>query len=499
MRLLYLLVCTSRAVPGCESDSNVPAVRNAIITMTSSKVGSPIALIFQQWTSQQLQRQKQSEDGGGGAQVNSIRSASSASYRILLQYSYSLQHRIQSAEPVDNPHLYRRAGVPTPAERATRDCVGGSETAWLLRLIELAARQNQVQSNEVKVIYVATRARTSGNLLIECLPQELQTRIQVVELASKNPWGWDSDDDNDNDKEEPCEEPSMEDGTASTATMRITRGANMKDLTTLHKHLKDQIMIGTETTGTTLSPVILIWQSLTPLFVVHGFDRFLRLLMEPFPTPCLQVWPVQVQTLTPKQHMQLEDSSNALLCMEGGEMTMIRQGIREPGKIIREQIPFRLHAIDLDDDDEEEEQELLIERCQFRRYRIVEGEEDVVDKTSGCTVPPTDDVHLRKGSGGTMMAAPTGTDRVPPGTGTTSSSSSSVSAGPGRPRIQLRMEEDNDVVVGRLGGTKTQDDVGFSTRDSVAQPIHRPRIYMQDDDPEFDDLDEEDPDDDLDI
>ena len=38
-----------------------------------------------------------------------------------------------------------------------------------------------------------------------------------------------------------------------------------------------------------------------------------------------------------------------------------------------------------------------------------------------------------------------------------------------------------------------------STESEPAQPSSRPRIYLQDDDPEYDDYDEEDPDDDLDL
>jgi hypothetical protein len=475
--------------------------------MTSNTVGSPIASIFQQWTAQQVSQQKQSEDDGAENTFSTKCSSSLSSYSILLQTSYTLQHRIQAAEPVDNPHLYRRAGVPTPAERAIRDSVGASETAWLLRLIELAAHQQQSaqHSNVVKVIYISTQSRTSGNTLIECLPQELKTRIQVVDLASENPWGWDtiSVDDNNCDDTGHCEETAVEDSGASATT---TDTINMKDLATVYQHLKDQIMIDNKPTNRRTSPPrILIWQSLTPLLAVHGFDRVLRLLMGSYPVPCLQVWPVNIQSLTPHQHRQLEDASNALLCMQGGEMTMIRQGVRERGKIIRGQIPFRLHVVDLEGNDNfcvDEEDEFLSIRCQFRRYRIVEGEEEVVDTMNSSEIPKTEDVPSMNGRGGTTMmdAPPSGTDRVPTGTGTTSSSSSQ--SGLGRPRVQLRMEEDNDVGVDRLSSGRNRQDnnVVVSKQDSTAQHnIHQPRIYMQDDDPEFDDLDEEDPDDDLDI
>jgi hypothetical protein len=57
-----------------------------------------------------------------------------------------------------------------------------------------------------------------------------------------------------------------------------------------------------------------------------------------------------------------------------------------------------------------------------------------------------------------------------------------------RPRVQLRLEEE-----------QSENVLMRASSNEVTEPSNRPRIYLQDDDPEFDDLDEEDPDDDLDI
>ena len=51
-------------------------------------------------------------------------------------------------------------------------------------------------------------------------------------------------------------------------------------------------------------------------------------------------------------------------------------------------------------------------------------------------------------------------------------------------KIELKLEDDNNEV---------------PKASQQSQTNNRPRIFLQDDDPEFDDLDEEDPDDDLDI
>lgn len=437
--------------------------------MSSKKLGSPLSSIFQQWTTQQQQKQKQQQDN-----PSSSSSFSASSYRILLQTSYSLQNRISAAEPVENPHLYRRAGVATPQDRATRDIYGdGETTGWLLRLVELAVKQQQQQQQQdtsndavtnnsttntdsiASVIFITTKRRPQNYSVIEELPDELQTKVKVIELASHDPFGWDSDSNDD-----------TEDAESGTTT-------NMNNLPQLYKRLQDEFR------KKDAGPIILIWQSLTPLILVHGFPKILRLLCA-LPT-CLQVWPVNATLLTPKQHAQLEDASNALLCMQGGEMTMIRQGVRERSNILREKLPFRLTPIFKDGQ---------------QRYRVVEGAENNEDNSwydvdhndgennndKGDTNNNNKDVN----ESNTNAVDKTGSIR--------SSTRGSKSRG-----VQLRIEEEDEGGSSSGGGRNERIVAKVSSEnDEVAAP-NRPRIYMQDNDPEFDDFDEEDPDDDLEI
>ncbi len=368
----------------------------------------------------------------------------------MLQTSYSLTTRITAAEPVENPHLYKRAGLATPPERAIRDIHGAGETAWLLRLVELATKQQQRQkasdsgssaSESVSIIYVTTKSRPQNYSLVEELPQDVRGKVQVLDLGSRDPFGWDE------------EEMTPGDGSAPFA--------NMNNLQEVYQRLKMEF--------NDRKSVILIWQSLTPLMVVHGFKKVLRLLCA-LP-PCLQIWPVNTQLMTPTQHAQLEDVSNAILHLQGGEMNIIRQGIRERGNVLRQKLPFQLEAI-------------ATGTHVGQRYRIVQESEDEERKNEG----DGDDhngkpVNVERDEYGS---------KVNKATPETTNKNKEVSRSDGRSRgAPLRIEE-ND------GGRNESPGGNLSSEQEPAAPS-RPRIYLQDDDPEFDDFDEEDPDDDLDI
>ncbi|CAJ1930548.1 unnamed protein product [Cylindrotheca closterium] len=348
--------------------------------MTSKKV-KPLASLFQQWSSQQ-QRESSS------AQENVPQS----SYRILIQSTHGLATRIQAAEAVENPQVYQRAGVPTPAETAIRDSQGGY--AWLEHLVELAQKHNHL-------IWVATKSQPSPitNKLIS-LSNDENANVTVVNVAV-DPWGWDDE---------------------------FKKGSpSLHNLHQLYDQLSN-VMQQQE------SSAVLAWESLTPLIAVHGFEMA-RQFLTSFES-CMQIWPIRIELLTPFQHSTLEDDAQALLHLKGGEMTMIRQGLRERGNILRKMLPFRLDGgklVELEAGDSSPE-----------------PDEEVMDKTSA--------------------AEKTSSSSAPVPVADTSSR-----------KIQLKMEEDDE-----------------PKKEESSQP-NRPRIYLQDDDPEFDDMDEEDPDDDLDI
>lgn len=352
--------------------------------MTSKKL-KPLASLFQQWSSQE-------QDASSSSSQQYV---PRSSYRILLQSTHGLSTRIQAAEAVENPQVYQRAGVPTPAETAIKDSLGGY--AWLEHLVELAQKHNHL-------VWVATKSQQSpitSNLFN--LSKDDNANISVIN-AAVDPWGWDED----------CKE-----------------GPNLQNLQELHRLLSSTMQ--------QKSSVVLAWESLTPLISAHGFDTTHEFIVSL--ESCMQIWPIRIEMLTPLQHSILEDDAQALLHLKGGEMTMIRQGVRERGNILRETLPFSLEGgklVELEIDD-------------TATSSIGEDAKDknsAKDKSSMSSIPPT----------AASVSNPGGTSR----------------------KIQLKMEDDDEP-------KKTETSAS------------RPRIYLQDDDPEFDDMDEEDPDDDLDI
>ena len=405
--------------------------------MVSKSTANPLSSIFAQY-------QKQENDSGSHEVL--------LSYRILLETSYSLKARIAAAEPVENPHLYERAGLATPSECALRDIHGASETGWLLHLIELSIQQ-QRQNPKVNgdnddnttdesghTIFVATKSRNDS--IVNELPQPVRRKLQVIDIGSNDPFGWEE----------------INAGTNDGKTATVVKMSNLRQV---YRRIKEEI---DRNISYGRKPVV-IWQSLTPLIVFHGFRNIFRLLCA-LP-PCLQVWPVNSRIISPKESSQLEDASNAILYSYNGEMSIMRQGIRERGNVLRQKLPFRLKAI-------------VSDRTEKRRFRIVEESEDESGRKK-----THDDYHKNK------VAKALDNESNDSSAFVVEKNRSNESTNSRSRGAHVHIEE-ND------GGRSKRNGDDFSSGEDVTAST-RPRIYLEDDDPEFDDFDEEDPDDDLDI
>jgi len=381
---------------------------------TSKGSSSSIATLIDQWANQQDHHHSR--------------------YRILLQYTTGLATRLQAANSVmykkkgstlnrqiHEDTLYSQAGLRTPAESAFRDLFGG--VAWVQFLLEIGVENN------LQVIWVRTLSRPSF------IPTELLSRLKVID-ASRDPWGWDDDHDNDDDEEE-------------------NKSTSLQNLRGLYEFIRSVVM------ATDGRPTMLVWESLVPLFMVHGFDRVLRFLdalekqlsCNATTIRLLQVWPVRTETLTADEHSQL---SNALMYLKRGEMILMRQGIRESGNLVRELLPFQLIP----------QQGDLKEGHQLSFRLEPGGGEDGMERDTSTT-PSHEKLSIES--------------ELP-----TTEKSKGQQSKLGRSRITLQIESEDRP----------------TSRPSKEESVlteHRPLIYMQDNDPEFDDMDDEDPDDDLDI
>jgi hypothetical protein len=309
--------------------------------------------------------------------VASTTRSTDSSYLIVLQHSLHQRH-VMASETTDEK-VYQRAGVRTPAQNAQRDFLG---TAWL----ELLTRQFK------KCVWI----QTTGTILTD----SDHNNVTILNAAS-NPFGWD-------DNEEGDETLSLE------------------DLPGLSNAIQNEM-------DKEKRPIVV--ESLTPIIMRHGVSRtlaWLRLLVKCRTTI---VVPILTESLLLEQHVALEDMAQAVLYLHEGDMTMIRQGVRERGNLLRETVLFQVHTNEADG-------AVSIEVVQ---------QEDDTEK---------------------LQATPEFTDR---GTVTTS-----ITTGSRPGKVQLQLEDDD-------------------APPSANEEASRPHIYVQDNDPEFDDLDEEDPDDDLDL
>ena len=191
-----------------------------------------------------------------------------------------------------------------------------------------------------------------------------------------------------------------------------------------------------------LQRVPIIFQSITPILQRHGVAqtiKFLHLLSNNYAFPLIV--PVLTETLSPSQHRIFEDFAEAVLYLDDGDAVLLRQGVRERGNLVRETIPFNVSV------DSNTGVKTIIDGLDgsLSKYAY----EDISDtpvtsaNVKNKSIINSDGDDSRKGK-----------------------------------KIVLQMEEEGD--------PKPNDSSG-------------PRIFLQDDDPEFDDYDEEDPDDDLDI
>ena len=309
------------------------------------------------------------------------------------------------------------------------------------------------QELEALVIWVQTipcsrRSSAWREKLLQQTPRH-GARMVVVDGCGSDPFGWDDQGDEDEQK-----------------------GMNLEHLDVLLETIQKQVRSSSvEATGSrnednqASSPrprVSLIVESLTPLLVRHGPDRVIRFLQKLSNDlrPVVLVVPVLVETWKSSQLRRLEDLAHAVLRLNDGEAEILRQGVREKGNRVRERWPFRIN----DDQTIEVLQSspsIDNEASQSNTNAPTttqKGEEEEPINSAVASLSVSSIGDHRRASGGSSQAHRTGK------------------------KVQLQADEGNR----RRASPETTTPAA-------------PRIFMQEDDPEFEDYDEEDPDDDLDL
>ncbi|GKZ00214.1 hypothetical protein MPSEU_000974400 [Mayamaea pseudoterrestris] len=330
-------------------------------------------------------------------------------YTILLQHSLAASLRMQAAEQADET-VYRRAGLRTPSENARRDLEGG--VLWTKYMTQLLVEQNS------NVFILKTSPRRSSTWM-----QQQSLNVHVIDATANDLFGW----------------LNEEQGSDSADSL------NLQDLNSIVSAIESRVKTLEESSNTPCSSSLVI-DPLTPILQIHGIDQTIRFLqrLQRIQSLTTIVVPVNRETLSPSDHLWLEHTAQAILSVEHGDVTLLRQGVRERDNVVRETLAF----------------EIVTDSSGQRAIEMLASSQSGKSKQAESVAVSKSDTQQTKSKQKSKAA---------------------------RPKIELCLEED----VAANNEKRSVPDAETSTP--------QPRIYMDDDDPEFDDYDEEDPDDDLDI
>ena len=358
------------------------------------------------------------------------------------------QQQQQQAKAQDEADLYRRAQLRTPAEDAQRLVFGGPLLfEYLSKEIlkqKLAASKdtNPQKSQRPSLVWIATTTRDPPSWLMENPNQ-----VSIVDMSDIYCSFFDFDDDTDGDS-----------------------GADEGKPHPLEA-VFEQIKTIVEENQSSSTPIVL--ESSTPLVQLYGFSpvlQFIKKLQQSTPRSILLV-PAVTESMTAPQHQKLEDLAHTVFWLSNHtgqvEWHVLRRGIREQDSTVREVWEFHLVA--------EHRKELQ----HLHPLRVVVGSSDAKEDDED---EAPDQVNLLEAMNPVLNPEA----KPPPVVPDVEDSVSQVTAR--TKKITLKLEEDN---IAKVAAPSEQ------------KPAHAaataPRIFLQDDDPEFEDYDEEDPDDDLDI
>ena len=354
--------------------------------------------------------------------------------------------------------LYRLAGLRTPSQSAARDLAG---FGMVLSALQMLVDRSSGRGVRVKVAdAIDLRA---GEIRHQPWVRSLHERGAVVDLAS-DPLGWDGGKD---------DSISLKEEEKASSGPRLFP-SRLDDLQGAHDAIQ-AAAASISAEGTTGS-IPVLFDSITPLISFHGSEnsmKFLRLLLARDGTKrsglrgvnvvlSPVIIPLLVDTMCQLDSRRLEDEADAMVEMSGGTMKTIRRGGGNgkvggvAGRLVNGLQDFYLEPSD-------DGTRLLL----YGSTSPQKGAETEVRKESReehqKRSPAINTAKEERASIRSSLR-----DRVGP-----------------RVRPMLQHEE----------GERAKSDAASAPSQSTSGP----RIYIQDDDPEYDDMDEEDLDDDLDL
>jgi hypothetical protein len=460
---------------------------------------------------------------------------------ILLEYSNHVSHRIAAATPTSSKtkrstatsssrvqqhqqrqqahyqaeaDLYQRAQLRTPEDNAQRLIWGGP--LWFELLSMTLLHQHKNKKNKNPLVWISTtRCTIPSFLLANNNPNEeddvVLPWVHVIDstcLYQHVVWDHsDENNDNDDDVSHPLQDILTQ---LQVIVQSATRAPPPPPPAAAAADTADQPKDTSSSSSSVIIPcscTSIIVESLTPWIHLYGFDKVLSFVETLLRIPhVLVLLPVLTENTSLHHQQQLEDLAHTCLWLSNHtgqvEMHVLRQGIREQDNRVRELWDFTLvHTINNNHN---------------MPFRLSVGAAAEAPPPQQGEAPP-DQVNLvevmnpalttehsmsTRGTTTTPIVAESSTTTTSTTITTTNKRTNTSN------KITLKFEEDNDNKPGSSRTTAssvkptTLLTATTTPTTTVAVPTRTnttPRIFLQDNDPEYEDYDSDDPDDDLDI
>lgn len=412
-----------------------------------------------------------------------------SSYMIMLQHShpsYALRlihhqhhkdhnnHTNTAAQQRQHPHvgshlnhndehkIYQYAGLRTPVENAKRDIQIGS-------LLHEYLINRLCSMKHTKIIYIKTMPNYESMIMESWIKShrnespDQKEKIMIVDCcgggSSNNPYGWD---------DEYEQETIMKD-----SAMEQSYTCSIENLSELYEYIRSIVMEAWKSTMNDSDPntsISIVLQSLTPIYMRHGFNQMIKLIQRMRQIEYVTSFMISIPShyYTSKQNCILEDIANAVLVCHHGSISFLYQGIRERQHVIREQIEYDIMTTT----PTTKHSYLRISPQQTgnksKAHDVNEietiGNSDFDASNGDYNDNHRHDIIIRDGKNKKLT-------------------------------LSYETEDDDDMNEQERTTKKSTSATIITPSAATATPF----IYVQDDDPEYDDYDEEDPDDDLDL
>jgi len=211
----------------------------------------------------------------------------------------------------NNKDMYKRAGVLEPQERAFRDLNGGR--LWIRHMLKILNFEYDY------------------GIIIQCCRNNIISRRKLksnwVVLDVNNQW--------------------FDENDVVGETETNVMFSPMNNLKKVVEKLKDIMKMFSQRAGKNEASIPVVFDSIVPLLLCHGLsstNQFIEILSKLELSSKISpiVLPVSIESTSLHNHQILEDSSDAILTVNQGNLELFRKSRRGTGKVMREIIPFTI-------------------------------------------------------------------------------------------------------------------------------------------------------------